>query len=47
MNIETLHRSPGASIELIGMLPTELDDDLLGLLDVDEWGKLGATFRDS
>ena len=47
MDVETLHRSAGAPIELIGVLVTELDDDLFCLLDVDERGKVWATSRDS
>src|SRR5215831_2555423 len=47
MEIETLHRGPGTSIELIGLLVMKLDHDLRRLPDVDERGRVGATLRDS
>jgi hypothetical protein len=47
MDFEALHRGPGASIELVGALVTELDDDPLRPFGVDEWGEVRATFRDS
>src|ERR1700730_9197207 len=47
MGLEALHRGPDAAIEIVGALVTELDDDPLRPLAVDERREVGAILRNS